>query len=199
MSIVKFSTVFYAKKLVEHSEVDQLIMYGRDLRALGVVDEQSGNLSGRTELGFVITCANTRLGYLSRDDFAEVLDLKMREDNQMTVSAIGLHKPSSESPAHWIIYETVPEVKAIFHFHDDRALELAEELGLPMTEQFQISGTHAMLLEIQKFITQHPNEPYFFMRDHGAVVMARTMSEAFEHAENVNEDMRELLAQRKEA
>jgi len=197
MSVVKFKTNFRGHKVPNDTKIPRLIRSAKGLCDLGVLDGQSGNLSFRTKDGFIISCANVSLAHIKETEFTEVFNVytvhTSGHNSAQIVVASGLTEPSSESPVHWIIYRLLPKVNAIFHIHDDKALELAEELGLPVTSSFQESGTFALMKEVEKLISVRRDLKYFLLKNHGAVVLGSSMEETFCRAETVRNRARKLV------
>ena len=95
---------------------DGIIACARQMNELRINRGKSGNVSARTEAGFLIT--PTALGYdsLKAEDIVEMsLDGKTQ----------GTRKPSSEWRIHRDIYTGRPEVGAIVHAHSTFATTLS--------------------------------------------------------------------------
>jgi 3-dehydro-4-phosphotetronate decarboxylase len=89
--------------------VGLLIAVGRSLYERGLTNSTAGNLSQRTENGFIITATNTSLGALTPDDL-------VRGDAP---------NASKEWPFHAAIYARRPDVHAIMHLHSPAATALS--------------------------------------------------------------------------
>lgn len=179
MSVVKFDVAFVDLNFPNYPQIKQLINYGRKLSEIGVAEGSSGNISCRTKDGFIISCANSQLGNISKEEFSEVIDVGILPENKTKVIARGTKLPSSETPIHWIVYQLKPEVNFVFHIHDKETLKFAEKLDIPVTEKFQISGTVELMQEVERFITRHPEVNYFCLQKHGSLVMGKSAKEAF--------------------
>ena len=90
----------------------------------GFCPSKSGNVSARTDAGFLITPSGLPYAQTLPDDLIELsLD-------GMVLS--GARKPSSEWPFHAAIYRARPEAQAIVHTHSPRATALScTRRGIP--------------------------------------------------------------------
>lgn len=90
----------------------------------GFCPSKSGNVSARTESGFLITPSGLPYAQTTPEDLIELsLD-------GMVLS--GARKPSSEWPFHAAIYQARPEAQAIVHTHSPRATALScTRRGIP--------------------------------------------------------------------
>ncbi|HEV7260595.1 MAG TPA: class II aldolase/adducin family protein [Bosea sp. (in: a-proteobacteria)] len=90
----------------------------------GFCPSKSGNVSARTEAGFLITPSGLPYAQTTPEDLIE-LSL-----GGTVVS--GSRKPSSEWPFHAAIYRARPEAQAIVHTHSPRATALSStRRGIP--------------------------------------------------------------------
>lgn len=90
----------------------------------GFCPSKSGNVSARTEAGFLITPSGLPYAQTTPADLIELsLD---------GVVLSGARKPSSEWPFHAAIYRARPEAQAIVHTHSPRATALScTRRGIP--------------------------------------------------------------------
>ncbi|MCK5282414.1 MAG: class II aldolase/adducin family protein [Nanoarchaeota archaeon] len=180
----KFSTVFLSKIVPLEPKIRKLIFWGKKFSLLGLTPSYefgaAGNLSFRTEKGFIITAAGKELGKLKEEDFVEVLrcDIQNRE-----VSAIGKFEPSSETMLHHSIYKERGNVDVIFHVHDEYAIENCEELGLRCTENEKPAATIELVEEVLKAME---NLDYIVIKNHGIISLGRTFEETGERIIDVN-------------
>ncbi|HEV7265864.1 MAG TPA: class II aldolase/adducin family protein [Falsiroseomonas sp.] len=93
-----------------------LIVAARALDAAGFMPQKSGNLSLRTERGFVITPSG--LPYAAMTE-AELVDCT--PDG----APLGNGRPSSEWRLHAAIYRARPDARAVVHTHSPRATALS--------------------------------------------------------------------------
>jgi ribulose-5-phosphate 4-epimerase/fuculose-1-phosphate aldolase len=167
----KFKTVFARKDPPKDARIDELIKWCRRFAELGLAPGGSGNMSIRSKDGFIVSCTAGNLGLIKAEEFVEVLkaDIPGRE---LTVA--GAHEPSSESMMHAAVYGARPEIQAVFHGHQDRLVEEAEQMNLPVTAQEQPYGTPEMANEILKILGKNL---FFVMRNHGFVALGESMHE----------------------
>ena len=102
----------------------QLVAYGRQLLARGLLSQTSGNLSVRVGADEVcITPSSMEYDQIEPADIV-VTDLTGRVRS-------GTRPASSETPLHCLVYRSRPDVTAIVHTHSPHATTLAI-LGLPI-------------------------------------------------------------------
>jgi L-fuculose-phosphate aldolase len=99
------------------TEAAALIAAARALDADGFMPSKSGNLSVRTERGFLITPSGLPYAATTEADLVEV------GGNGAVVA--GHRRPSSEWQLHAAIYAARPDAKAIVHTHSPRATALS--------------------------------------------------------------------------
>lgn len=175
----KFRTIFARRAVSGDERLGELLKWCRRFAALGVVGDTVGNLSVRTVSGFLINRTAGDLGAITRQEFVEVIRADMA---LLELTVAGLYEPSSESMMHAGIYESRPEVHAVFHGHSAAILESAERLGIPVTAQEQPYGTPELVAEILKIAGKHN---FLVMRNHGFVSLGKTMEEAGRRAEEL--------------
>ncbi len=96
---------------------EAIIAVARALDAAGLVPNKSGNVSCRTQAGFLITAAGVPYAGMTP---AEVVAVGLDGE-----PGHGGARPSSEWRMHLAIYEQRPDVCAIVHTHSPRATTLA--------------------------------------------------------------------------
>ncbi len=89
-----------------------------------------------------------------------------------------------------------PEINAIFHAHDQSALEFADELKIPCTEREQLRGSYELAKEANKLLGLRKDIKYFVLRKHGVISMGETMEEAGRLAEYMNKMARNKTQRR---
>jgi ribulose-5-phosphate 4-epimerase/fuculose-1-phosphate aldolase len=153
----------------------------------------AGNLSFRTPRGFVITASRSLLkSGLTWRDFVEVV----REDwRGYELHVLGERIPSSDSFLHARIYSVRPDVRAVFHGHDDLVLKqadaLADKLRIVSTEEAMLFGTPEDAIETARALGQ---ADYIIRKGHGFVAVGRTMDLAGERALLVHRAAAEMAA-----
>lgn len=100
-----------------HALREEIVTCTRALDAAGLVPNKSGNVSARTERGFLITPAGV--------PYAETKPGQLVELTLAGEARPSSERPSSEWRMHAAIYAARPEVGAIVHTHSPRATALA--------------------------------------------------------------------------
>lgn len=112
---VKFEVIKEPGRIPK-KELDLVLKIDRALGKYLKPKENEGNISVRTENGFLIKKSGVKLTKLKKDDVVLVHKVGLR-----TVYCTG-GTPSSESRMHADIYKNVPSAKMILHFHCDTLL-----------------------------------------------------------------------------
>jgi len=159
--------------------------WGRRLHKLGLVPRAAGNLSFRTDRGFVITGSGVNLGTIEKEDLVEVLKVEIGQ-RQILVYTEGQLPPSKESLLHSEIYGLRAEINAIFHTHTRLVLAFADELGIPLTGGVQPRGSYELAEEVEKLLALARDVKYFGLRKHGVIALGETLEEAGRLAERMH-------------
>jgi L-fuculose-phosphate aldolase len=175
----KFRTVQVHPEPPRHERSPRLVHWCRRFAELGLAGKAMGNLSFRTDNGFIITPTGTDPLTLTVDDLVEILGVDVQ---QREVYAVGKREPSSESLMHQGIYRARADVMAIFHGHSAAVLEAAARLRLPITAREQPYGTPEMAAEVVAILGRHS---FVIMRNHGFIALGGTMDEAGANMEKV--------------
>ncbi len=177
---VRFETVFVGQRAPTNKCLNELIFWCKKFSELGIAPLHEtgsyGNLSARTEKGFIITGAGTDLGNMSEKGFVEVLSVSPK------INAIGLVEPSSESVLHHALYSARSDINAIFHGHDTLIMKHAEKLGIPVTEKEEAYGTQELMEQAKKLCVHD----YFILKNHGIISLGKTMKEVGQRAEKMH-------------
>ena len=178
---IKFKTIFIDDVVPEEKKIDELKKWCDQFNNSNLTPEvdgkSSGNLSFRTEDGFIVTASGLKTKEeLTKDSFVFVDNYDVYNN---TFYAEGKQEPSSESIMHFLIYNTRGDVRAIFHGHNDSIVENAEKLKIPVTEEEQEPGTMEMANEVLSIIG---NNDFVVIKNHGFVALGKTMKEAGELA-----------------
>jgi ribulose-5-phosphate 4-epimerase/fuculose-1-phosphate aldolase len=137
-----------------------------------------GNLSSRTDPGFVISGTQTGgLADLSLSRLAWVTDFDATS-NRLT--ATGPARPSSEAMSHGEVYRAAPGVGAVIHVHSPGLWQNAAQLGLPTTDPAAGYGTPEMAREVHRLLSEQPEEGVLAMGGHddGIIAYAADMAAA---------------------
>lgn len=101
----------------------QIVFAANEMERLGLTRGSSGNISTRTETGFLVTPSGMPPHTLAQDDVVHM---------DMEGNATGRRKPSSEWRFHRDIYAARPEIGAIVHCHPPFGIALASHgRGIP--------------------------------------------------------------------
>ncbi len=152
----------------------------------------SGNISVRTEEGFLLTPATTR-----KDAVTATSIVACRHDGTPINPA---EKPSSEFAMHRDVYRLRPDIHAAIHAHPHYCLacslagisltemllpELAIYIGPVPTVPYATPGTEEMCHALDTFLPKHNA---FLLSRHGVLVLGRDLEDAFnrlEHLEHI--------------
>lgn len=131
-----------------------------------------GNLSVRLPLprgGFLITGTQTgQYPHLRREHYTRVTGCDSAKN---TVSAVGPIGPSSESLTHFAIYESQPQIGAIFHVHHREIWQRMID-GDAESISDQISYGTREMAEAAKIAIQGKNQGVFVMKGHQDGIIA---------------------------
>lgn len=171
---------------------EQLINAGRRLDTKGFIAGSDGNISVRTEGGSIlITPSGLAKGRLVHDDLVTV-DL---DGSQLA----GEHKASSEMAMHLFAYQQRPDIRACVHSHppfatasavagrhlpSDILPEVAVFVGPIALTEYAPPGTEAVPRSLAPFIADHNA---FLLRNHGLLTIGRTLDEAMNRHETVEQ------------
>ena len=154
----------------------------------------AGNLSHRTDLGYLITATNTSLGSLQPTDFAEF--------RWATAAFEDGPRPSKEYPFHQLIYERRSDVQAVVHLHSPAATALSCVVeptdhgnALPVVTPYAVLRVGRVpCVEYIRPGTQRLAERIadvclgvnaILLQNHGAITMGGTLEEAAAVAEEL--------------
>lgn len=188
MAVVNFDAVLADRRAPEDPCATMLIWWAARLAELGMTPSYGpgdhGNLSCRTDAGVLITATATAKSRLTPDDLVEVLEVDPRA-TPARVRCRGFKTPSSDTVMHHAIYQRRPDVRAIIHGHDAKALARAEALKLRMTRIPATSTTPALIAEVCDLIQ---GADYVLLRGHGFLALGASLDEAGELLRRVNRD-----------
>ncbi|MFH1404263.1 MAG: class II aldolase/adducin family protein [Candidatus Altiarchaeota archaeon] len=178
----KFKTEFVQGDGPDPSLAGEIIGVGKRLNELGLTPENAGNISVRVGKGILITVGGVNKGELTGDDVVLVVGFDFH-----TARVVGLKEPSSEVPMHWSIYEEFPEVNAVVHAHDMKAVEnavmLEREFGFKTTTSREAYGTRQQAMEVVEALRE---SRYAIIRGHGVVCAGDSLEEALDRVVRVN-------------
>ena len=182
---VRFETVFLSRNPPDDERTDQLIYWARRFDQLGLAPKSAGNLSFRTEKGFIITATGVALRAADKENLVEVLKVEI-EPAQTVVYVKGRVVPSKESVLHSGIYESRSEINAVFHIHDQLVVGLADEVKLPCTQGEQPRGSYELAKEVDRVLGLAEDTKYLVLRNHGIISIGETLEEAGRLVESIH-------------
>ena len=136
-----------------------------------------GNLSVRTDGGFIITGTQTSgKTVLTQEDFSRVTGFDTHSNRLVSE---GPCPPSSEAMTHGAVYQALPRAGAVFHVHSPQIWQKAKALGLPETDAAIEYGTPEMAEAVITLLQNDP-APVFSMGGHedGIVSWGENAAEA---------------------
>ncbi|MCH7613790.1 MAG: class II aldolase/adducin family protein [Candidatus Marinimicrobia bacterium] len=171
----KFETVFSNSDIPKYGECGRIRFWGKKFAEMGMSPlGPEGNLSFRTDDGFIVTATASHISNLQENDFIEVIQVNIKEN---TIHVKGCKEPSSESFMHYAIYQQRPDINVIFHTHDYVVMDNQFELKIPETAKEQKYGTMDLVNEVLKVSKEHE---YFIIKNHGIIALGRSINEAGE-------------------
>ena len=169
---VKFKTIFDKKRILHNRKLLDLINWCKEFYKIGFTSDAAGNLSFRTDEGFIISCSRADFNNPNPEDFTEVIGIDI---SKKTVYANGLKEPSSETFLHNEIYQKRSDVNAIFHGHSEEFLKHGNKLSLPITQKEQPSGSIGLMKEVVKVLD---NNNFILIKNHGFLSLGDSMGTA---------------------
>ena len=127
---------------------------GKELVQRRIALGDRGDLSARTDTGFIITASGADLSSLSDEDFV-LVELFDPASNTLQ-RAFGLGSPSSGTPAHHAIYSGHPGIRAIIRAEDPALTRkgVAQKLKIPSTQAGFPIGSHEVADEISSLLNE---------------------------------------------
>jgi 3-dehydro-4-phosphotetronate decarboxylase len=179
---------------------EHMVMLGRSLFERGFGVGTSGNLSARTEGGFLATPTNSCLGRLHADRLSK-LDPQGRH--------IAGDAPTKELPLHLAVYAARPKAGAVVHLHSTHATAVScladvdQANALPPITAYQ-AMRFGRLPVVPYFRPGEPEPgriiaPYaanaraMLLANHGSLVSEATLDAAVAAAEEVEESCKLFL------
>jgi len=175
----KFRTEFVSGVKDDEGRIPEILSVGKALDSMGLTPENSGNISVRTKKGMLITIGGKNKATLTVDDVVEVVSF----DGDVA-KVVGSTEPSSETPMHWLIYQTYDKVNAVVHAHDQKVLEKADLLSVPVTDHFVNYGTRQQAKQVAKALRK---SSFIVIREHGIVSAGTSLKQAMLHVVEYHE------------
>lgn len=169
---VKFKTIFDNKTILKNPKILELINWCKEFNKMGFTANCAGNLSFRTNNGFIISCSRAEFSNIEPADFTEVLstDISRKE-----ILVNGIKEPSAESFMHNEIYQRRNDINAVFHGHSEEFLKYGDKLSLPITEKEQPGGSIELMREVIKVLD---NNNFILIKNHGFLSLGDIMATA---------------------
>jgi L-ribulose-5-phosphate 4-epimerase len=162
---------------------EKLLVIARAAEAAGLAHESSGNFSVcHHETGMVVITPSVVSRQTCSPDDMCVVDL---EGNRMG----GLHKPSSETPMHTMIYRGIPSIKAIAHTHSvyatafavagkeikPYAIEILKFNGRIPLVPYAIPGSSELGANVIAYLKEYP---VVLLENHGLLATGKDLDQA---------------------
>jgi L-fuculose-phosphate aldolase len=178
---VKFKTIFLSDEAPNDKGIEELKywcnQFHKNNLTLPIGGAATGNLSFRTDDGFIITATTLKTKEnLSNDCFVRVINYDIHKN---TFYVEGVREPSSESIMHFLVYNTRNDINAIFHGHSKAISDNAKKLGLVITKNEKPPGTIELANEVLNVLDENS---IIIIKNGGFVSFGRTMKEAGELA-----------------
>jgi len=169
----KFTTIFLGDFIPNKKEaklIAELIAVGHIFGAMGIKDQNGGNISVRVSDGFLIKRTGAHPYELKAADFVKVA--KTRGDK---VWAYGKFEPSSEARLHEAIYKARPDINCVLHCHDFLAvfnpkkfedIAYIKEISYGTTESAKAVSTKAKSFN------------YLIQTNHGVIALGKSIKTA---------------------
>lgn len=176
----------------EQEARELVIKAGKMLVENGLVARTWGNVSAKiSESEFIITPSGKAYEDLGLDDLVKV---KIED-----ASYEGDIKPSSEKGAHAAVYFTRPTANFVIHTHQFFASAIAadeKDTAFAPCSKYGLPGTDRLKKNIEKTLKEHVDAKKIFMAKHGTLIIGDSFEEAFELAQELENECKELFKSR---
>ena len=179
---------------------DEIVETGRSLFARGLSPGTSGNLSVRTDAGFLMTPTNSSLGTLDPEQLS-VLDTSGNH--------VAGNVPTKEAWLHLAMYAERPDARAIVHLHSTYSVAVAcldgvdEENVLPPLTPYYVMRVGKLPLvpygrpgddSLAGVVRERAKtSAALLLANHGPIVAAPTLAQAAAAAEEIEETAKLVL------
>ncbi|UCC58117.1 MAG: class II aldolase/adducin family protein [Candidatus Bathyarchaeum sp.] len=178
---IRFNIIFVSDEIPSDIRIEELKEWSERFQRNGLTPEiegnYTGNLSFRSEEGFVITASGLKSKENLGDDCFVYVESYDEQSN--TVYVGGKRHPSSEAVMHFLIYKAREEVNAIFHGHNEVIIANAEKFKLPVTEREHEPGSRELANEVLRALGDNN---LIVIKNHGFISLGKTMNEAGKQA-----------------
>ena len=143
------------------------------LKENGMTYRNAGNISIRSQGGFLITGSGVYLDDIGLEDLVKVLNYDLEE---FFLTYTGMRPPSSEAFLHSLVYDARPDVECIIHVHDPLTAfcSPAKVETTPVEYDYGTPDLAVLCLNTLR------SENIVFLRNHGFVAVGKDMDEALE-------------------
>ena len=173
---IKFRTIFNKKAIPNDPNIPELVGWCRQFNASGFTPKYDGgscgNLSFRSDNGFIVSCSQADFSVVDENDFVELLQVDLIKKE---VLVNGKKEPSAESFMHNEIYKRRKDINAIFHGHSNEFLTFGQKLNLPMTKKEYPGGSIELMKEVAKILD---NNNFILLKNHGFLSLGDSMGTA---------------------
>lgn len=175
-------------------KISQAVWIAHTLFQLGKTSGSTGNISFRDGERIYMSKSGCCFGTMKADDFCEINLAGETVDNR---------KPSKEFPLHLAYYKRFPKVKAVIHTHGRYSVlwgcmsgldekdcipqytpYLQMKLGKIRLVPYEAPGSEALFHTFENCMNQ---ETGYLMKQHGAIVGAKSLMDAFYGIEEMEE------------
>ena len=176
----------------EEQARELVIQAGLELVEKGLVARTWGNVSARCgENEFIITPSGIAYDILKAEDLVKV--------NAEGLSYEGDIKPSSEKGIHASVYMMREDANFVIHTHQQYASVVAAEekdVEFAACAGYGLPGTDALKKQVVKALEENEESKSFLLAKHGALLIGESMEEAFELADSLEDECKNLVEKR---
>ena len=176
----------------------EIIEAGLYLQKQELIARTWGNISARiNDYDFFITPSGLAYDSIKEEDIPIVTIRNLKYDKNGP-------KPSSEKGVHAIAYKLRPECNYVVHTHqfyasaicgEGYSIMLPDKTFVPCAE-YALPGTKALVNNVAKEIKNNHNCDIFLMARHGVIILAKSMQEALDKAENLEQQCKIVFERR---
>jgi L-fuculose-phosphate aldolase len=172
---VKFESTCISDEIPTEAldNIKQFNLVSELLKVNGMTYKNAGNISIRSQGGFLITGSGVYLDDIRLEDLVKVLNYDI-EDFFLTYT--GMKLPSAEAFLHGLIYDTRSDVKCIIHVHDPLTGEFDPSNVTTTPEEYDY-GTSDLA---KVCLNTLKSENIVFLRNHGYVAVGEGLDDALE-------------------
>ena len=151
-----------------------------------------GNVSARCgDNEMIITPSGIAYDRLTPEKLVKVNIVDLSYDSDI--------KPSSEKGIHAAVYRMRKDINFVIHTHQTYASAIAaDERDLPYAPcaAYGLPGTDTLKKHVIRTLEDHPNHTKFLLAKHGALLLGENMEDAFNMAEQLENDCMEEFKSR---